>query len=149
MLVFYLLLIDLIPPISLVIPLLGKYLLFTLVLVNLSIIITIITLNTHFRRHPTTYMTFWLKKILLIYLPKVLLITRPKKSRRYTCLREKLFSIDQSQPLPYRFKDDQKKQMLRLAANHITFIARQIEAVQAEKEVRIFNVVNKTNTFFI
>ena len=50
LLVFYLLLIELIPPTSIVVPLLGQYLLFTLVLVNLSIVITIMTLNAHFRR---------------------------------------------------------------------------------------------------
>ena len=44
LLVFYLLLIELIPPTSLVIPLLGKYLLFTLILVNLSIFLTIFIL---------------------------------------------------------------------------------------------------------
>ena len=54
LLVFYLLLIELIPPTSLVIPLLGKYLLFTLILVNLSIFLTIFILNLHHRK-PSTH----------------------------------------------------------------------------------------------
>lgn len=47
--VFFLLLAEIIPPTSLAIPLLGKYLLFTMILVTLSIWITVCVLNVHFR----------------------------------------------------------------------------------------------------
>lgn len=47
--VFFLLLAELIPPTSLVVPLIGKYLLFTMILVTLSILVTVIVLNIHFR----------------------------------------------------------------------------------------------------
>ena len=78
LLVFYLLLIELIPPTSLVIPLLGKYLLFTLVLVNLSILLTIFILNLHHRRPNTHVMPKWMKTIFIGILPKILMIERPK-----------------------------------------------------------------------
>lgn len=42
--VFFLLLVEIIPSTSLVVPLIGKYLLFTMVLVTLSVIVTVITL---------------------------------------------------------------------------------------------------------
>ncbi len=42
--VFFLLLVEIIPSTSLVIPLIGKYLLFTMVLVTLSVIVTVVTL---------------------------------------------------------------------------------------------------------
>uniref|UniRef100_A0A158P935 Neur_chan_LBD domain-containing protein n=1 Tax=Angiostrongylus cantonensis TaxID=6313 RepID=A0A158P935_ANGCA len=42
--VFFLLLVEIIPSTSLVIPLIGKYLLFTMVLVTLSVVVTVITL---------------------------------------------------------------------------------------------------------
>ena len=47
--VFFLLLAEIIPPTSLVVPLLGKYLLFTMILVTLSICVTVVVLNVHFR----------------------------------------------------------------------------------------------------
>ena len=78
LLVFYLLLIELIPPTSLVIPLLGKYLLFTLVLVNLSILLTIFVLNLHHRRPTTHKMPQWMRRIFIDILPKYLFIQRPE-----------------------------------------------------------------------
>lgn len=47
--VFFLLLAEIIPPTSLAVPLLGKYLLFTMILVTLSIWVTVCVLNVHFR----------------------------------------------------------------------------------------------------
>ena len=47
--VFFLLLAEIIPPTSLAVPLLGKYLLFTMILVTLSICVTVGVLNVHFR----------------------------------------------------------------------------------------------------
>lgn len=82
LLVFYLLLIELIPPTSLVIPLLGKYLLFTLVLVNLSILLTIFILNLHHRNPNTHKMPKLMRKILIETLPKYLMINRPKSNEQ-------------------------------------------------------------------
>lgn len=47
--VFFLLLVEIIPPTSLTVPLLGKYLLFTMILVTLSVVVTIAVLNVNFR----------------------------------------------------------------------------------------------------
>lgn len=47
--VFFLLLAEIIPPTSLAVPLLGKYLLFTMILVTLSICVTVGVLNVYFR----------------------------------------------------------------------------------------------------
>lgn len=47
--VFFLLLVEIIPPTSLTVPLLGKYLLFTMMLVTLSVCTTIAVLNVNFR----------------------------------------------------------------------------------------------------
>lgn len=76
LLVFYLLLIELIPPTSLVIPLIGKYLLFTLILVNLSILFTIFVLNLHHRNPKTHRMPPWMKRLFLDILPVYLFLQK-------------------------------------------------------------------------
>lgn len=75
--VFFLLLADLIPPTSLVVPLIGKYLLFTMILVTLSIIITVGVLNIHNRSSTTDTMSPWVRHMFLYILPRLLLMKRP------------------------------------------------------------------------
>ncbi|KAK7870124.1 hypothetical protein R5R35_011099 [Gryllus longicercus] len=77
--VFFLLLAEIIPPTSLTVPLLGKYLLFTMVLVTLSVVVTIAVLNVNFRSPVTHRMRPWVHRLFIQLLPKVLLIERPKK----------------------------------------------------------------------
>ncbi|XP_067931107.1 acetylcholine receptor subunit alpha-like 1 [Watersipora subatra] len=76
--VFFLLLADLIPPTSLVVPLIGKYLLFTMILVTLSVVITVVVLNIDGRTKATHSMPPWLKNLGLHILPKLLFMERPK-----------------------------------------------------------------------
>jgi len=82
--VFFLLLADIIPPTSLVVPLIGKYLLFTMVLVSLSIIVTVVVLNVHFRSPSTHTMAPWVKRLFLVLLPRVLCMRRPTINRDLT-----------------------------------------------------------------
>ncbi|XP_050435846.1 acetylcholine receptor subunit alpha-like 1 isoform X2 [Adelges cooleyi] len=77
--VFFLLLVEIIPPTSLTVPLLGKYLLFTMVLVTLSVFVTVAVLNVNFRSPVTHKMKPWVVKVFIVMLPKVLFIGRPKK----------------------------------------------------------------------
>ncbi|CAF3536330.1 unnamed protein product [Rotaria socialis] len=76
--VFILLLAELIPPTSLVVPLIGKYVLFTMILVTLSILVTVVVLNVHFRSPSTHQMPTWVRRVFLHVLPKLLLVRRPK-----------------------------------------------------------------------
>ena len=75
--VFFLLLAELIPPTSLVVPLIGKYLLFTMILVTLSIVVTVVVLNIHFRSPLTHQMPPWVRRVFLQVLPKLLWMRRP------------------------------------------------------------------------
>jgi hypothetical protein len=75
--VFYLLLVDLIPPTSLKLSLLGTYLLFTLVLVNVSILLTIITLNIHWRHPNTHHMPNWVKRWFFEIIPPFIFMSKP------------------------------------------------------------------------
>uniref|UniRef100_A0A182FMD0 Neurotransmitter-gated ion-channel transmembrane domain-containing protein n=1 Tax=Anopheles albimanus TaxID=7167 RepID=A0A182FMD0_ANOAL len=57
--VFFLLVVEIIPPTSLVVPLLGKYLIFAMILVSISICVTVVVLNVHFRSPQTHRMAPW------------------------------------------------------------------------------------------
>lgn len=98
--VFFLLLAEIIPPTSLAVPLLGKYLLFTMILVSLSVWTTVCVLNIHFRyaqcetthniilftshpgyspyfRSPSTHkMSPLCRKIFLHFMPKLMCMRR-------------------------------------------------------------------------
>lgn len=76
--VFFLLLAEIIPPTSLTVPLLGKYLLFTMILVTLSVVITIAIQNVNFRSPGTHIMSPWVRKVFIDFLPKFLFMQRPR-----------------------------------------------------------------------
>lgn len=75
---FFLLISEIIPSTSLALPLLGKYLLFTMLLVGLSVVITIIILNIHYRKPSTHKMAPWVRSFFIKRLPKLLLMRVPK-----------------------------------------------------------------------
>ncbi|VEL33078.1 unnamed protein product, partial [Protopolystoma xenopodis] len=77
---FFLLLAEIIPATNLVVPLIGKYLLFTIILVSLSIIVTVIVLNLHHRASEAQNMSGWLRVVFLGILPKILLMTPARES---------------------------------------------------------------------
>ena len=61
--VFLLVIVELIPSTSSAVPLIGKYMLFTMVFVIASIIITVIVINTHHRSPSTHTMPDWVRKV--------------------------------------------------------------------------------------
>uniref|UniRef100_A0A8C6RYY9 Cholinergic receptor nicotinic alpha 2 subunit n=1 Tax=Nannospalax galili TaxID=1026970 RepID=A0A8C6RYY9_NANGA len=75
--VFLLLITEIIPSTSLVIPLIGEYLLFTMIFVTLSIVITVFVLNVHHRSPSTHNMPHWVRVALLGHVPRWLLMNRP------------------------------------------------------------------------
>ncbi|XP_039267702.2 neuronal acetylcholine receptor subunit alpha-3-like [Styela clava] len=79
--VFLLVITEIIPSTSLVIPLIGEYLLFTMIFVTLSIVVTVFVLNVHHRSPNTHEMPAWMKTLFLEILPKILLMKRPKSKR--------------------------------------------------------------------
>ena len=76
--VYFLMLSDIMPSTSTVVPLLAQYLLFTMLLVTVSVIVTGITLNVHFRSAATHDMPNWIRKIFLYTLPRLMFMKRPK-----------------------------------------------------------------------
>ncbi|XP_057700104.1 neuronal acetylcholine receptor subunit alpha-6 isoform X3 [Corythoichthys intestinalis] len=75
--VFLLVITETIPSTSLVIPLIGEYLLFTMIFVTLSIVITVFVLNVHYRTPMTHTMPGWVRSVFLKVLPRVMLMRRP------------------------------------------------------------------------
>merc|ERR1711899_361275 len=75
--VFFLLLAEIIPPTSLVVPLLGKFVLFTMMLDTFSICVTVVVLNVHFRSPQTHTMAPWVRRVFIHILPRLLVMRRP------------------------------------------------------------------------
>lgn len=80
--VFFLLLSDMNPPTSLVIPLIGKYLLFIMLVVTASIFLTVYSLHINFKHPSTDIMSPWVRRIFTEILPRALLMKRPDLEKR-------------------------------------------------------------------
>lgn len=74
---FFLLLAEIIPANSISVPFVGKYLIFTMILVSVCVLTTVITLQLHFRKPTTHTMSNWIKKVFLKILPNMLFMPRP------------------------------------------------------------------------
>ncbi|KAG9352991.1 hypothetical protein JZ751_017567 [Albula glossodonta] len=83
--VFLLLITEIIPSTSLVIPLIGEYLLFTMIFVTLSIIITVFVLNVHHRSPRTHTMPQWVRRVFLEIVPHYLFMKRPSTVCKDSC----------------------------------------------------------------
>lgn len=79
--VFLLLVSKILPPTSLVLPLIAKYLLFTFIMNTVSILVTVVIINWNFRGPRTHRMPSWIRSVFLNYLPAILLMKRPRKTR--------------------------------------------------------------------
>ncbi|XP_039349290.1 neuronal acetylcholine receptor subunit beta-4 isoform X1 [Mauremys reevesii] len=78
--VFLLLISKIVPPTSLDVPLIGKYLMFTMVLVTFSIVTSVCVLNVHHRSPSTHTMPPWVKVVFLQKLPTFLFMRRPENN---------------------------------------------------------------------
>nr|KAF6449861.1 cholinergic receptor nicotinic alpha 1 subunit [Molossus molossus] len=80
--VFLLVIVELIPSTSSAVPLIGKYMLFTMVFVIASIIITVIVINTHHRSPSTNVMPEWVRKVFIDTIPNVMFFSTMKRPSR-------------------------------------------------------------------
>uniref|UniRef100_A0A8C0BF82 Cholinergic receptor nicotinic delta subunit n=1 Tax=Buteo japonicus TaxID=224669 RepID=A0A8C0BF82_9AVES len=78
--VFLLLISQRLPATSHAIPLIGKYLLFIMLLVTAVVVICVVVLNFHFRTPSTHIMSDWVKEVFLESLPRLLGMSQPAES---------------------------------------------------------------------
>ncbi|VDN01549.1 unnamed protein product [Thelazia callipaeda] len=88
--VFFLVLIDIIPPTSLVIPMFGRYLITTMILVSLSTVVSVITVNLRFRSGSAYRMSPWIRKLFLHFLPRILCMKCNIRKQKIACPRNEL-----------------------------------------------------------
>ncbi|XP_060732536.1 acetylcholine receptor subunit alpha-like [Tachysurus vachellii] len=77
--VFLLVIVELIPSTSSAVPLIAKYILFTMIFVIASIIITVIVINTHHRSPSTHTMPNWVRKIFIETIPNYMFFSAMKR----------------------------------------------------------------------
>ncbi|MCI4374754.1 hypothetical protein PGIGA_G00009800 [Pangasianodon gigas] len=87
--VFLLLISKIVPPTSLDVPLVGKYLMFTMVLVTFSIVTSVCVLNVHHRSPTTHTMPPWVRVVFLDKLPALLFMRQPRNSSERQKLRQR------------------------------------------------------------
>lgn len=77
--VFLLLISKILPATSIVIPLIAKYLLFTFIMNIITIFCTVVIINYNYRTPRTHKMPYWIRRLCIDILPRILRMERPKK----------------------------------------------------------------------
>lgn len=151
--VFYLILIDLVPPTSLVIPLIGKYLLFTMFLVSISIMLSVISLNFYRRDGSSFPMPHWMKVVFIHTLPRYICIKTAEEddgSDRGSSISDIGPFMDSRRPSPFfitvnerqlngRLSELKKKGMhpdlIRNMIQNVEFIAEYFNSLKKEDKI--------------
>ncbi|XP_059198923.1 acetylcholine receptor subunit alpha-like [Centropristis striata] len=92
--VFLLVIVELIPSTSSAVPLIGKYMLFTMVFVIASIIITVIVINTHHRSPSTHTMPDWVRKVFIETIPNIMFFSTMKRPGKEKPTKSNIYGAD-------------------------------------------------------
>ncbi|XP_007890205.1 neuronal acetylcholine receptor subunit beta-3a isoform X2 [Callorhinchus milii] len=140
--VFLLLIEEIIPSSSKVIPLIGEYLLFIMIFVTLSIIVTVFVINVHHRTSATYHpMAPWVKRLFLQRLPKLLCMRG--HTDRYHCSESNMDSPKSRQKAAEKrrrssAKDDENAAVVAIlerAAESVRYISGHIKKEHSIREV--------------
>ncbi|XP_056294235.1 acetylcholine receptor subunit alpha-like [Pseudoliparis swirei] len=92
--VFLLVIVELIPSTSSAVPLIGKYMLFTMVFVIASIIITVIVINTHHRSPSTHTMPDWVRTVFIETIPNLMFFSTMKRPGKEKQTKSSIYGAD-------------------------------------------------------
>uniref|UniRef100_G3NLB4 Cholinergic receptor nicotinic alpha 1 subunit n=1 Tax=Gasterosteus aculeatus TaxID=69293 RepID=G3NLB4_GASAC len=92
--VFLLVIVELIPSTSSAVPLIGKYMLFTMVFVIASIIITVIVINTHHRSPSTHTMPNWVRTVFIETIPNIMFFSTMKRPGKEKQAKSSIYGAD-------------------------------------------------------
>jgi len=94
---YFTLIIEVIPATSLTLPLLGRYLLFSMVWIAIAVLLTTIIINLHYRQPSTHKMPSWVRKLFIQRLPRLLFMRVPISIIKDSYVRRSKF-LRQSDP---------------------------------------------------
>uniref|UniRef100_A0A8D0FF83 Cholinergic receptor nicotinic delta subunit n=1 Tax=Strix occidentalis caurina TaxID=311401 RepID=A0A8D0FF83_STROC len=142
--VFLLLISQRLPATSHAIPLIGKYLLFIMLLVTAVVVICVVVLNFHFRTPSTHIMSDWVKEVFLETLPRLLGMSQPAESPVATpCIRrcssagyiakaEEYFSVKSRSELMFEKQSERHGLVSRITPAREPWTLRRIQRRAAE-----------------
>uniref|UniRef100_A0A3B3SPY0 Cholinergic receptor nicotinic beta 3 subunit a n=1 Tax=Paramormyrops kingsleyae TaxID=1676925 RepID=A0A3B3SPY0_9TELE len=140
--VFLLVIEDIIPSSSKVIPLIGEYLLFIMIFVTFSIIVTVFVINVHHRSSATYHpMAPWVKSLFLQKLPRLLCMRGHTDRYRYPDIQLRSPELKprcKKQARPQAGKEDENIAWLALlerATDSVRYISRHIKKEHFIREV--------------
>ncbi|KAI3384447.1 hypothetical protein SNEBB_001282 [Seison nebaliae] len=87
--VFLLMISKILPPTSIVIPLISKYLLFTFLVNIITIVVTVLLINWHYRTPRTHRMPVWIRWLFIQKLPKLLFMGPARSEKERSKAKEK------------------------------------------------------------
>lgn len=74
---YFTLVIEVIPATSITLPLLGRYLLFSMIWIAVAVMLTTIVINLHYRQPSTHKMPAWVRRVFIQRLPRILFMRVP------------------------------------------------------------------------
>lgn len=121
--VFLLLVSKSLPPTSVIMPLISKYLFFTFIMNIVTVIVSVAIININFRSPRTYKMPRWIRIIFLSWLPTVLFMKRPDHEEKYARWKERKVAVKVANAAPTRTNgangsDIERNNLNETASNH-------------------------------
>lgn len=85
----------------------GKYLLFTMVLLILSIVLSVINLNLRYRSPTSHSMPPWIRVVFLDFLPPILLMKRPRSKKETSVWKDEEYILGRKRMQDRRFRQEE------------------------------------------